>query len=63
MPKREAQSLKTLHAGQRLLNDFNMFRLTEFYLLIVAKHDIRNLVTYRDFPDTILLCCQFNYVL
>jgi len=40
MPGRLAQTLRRLHAGQRFLNDFNMFRLTEFYLRIVEKHNI-----------------------
>jgi thiamine kinase-like enzyme len=39
MPERLAQTLKTLHAGPRFFNDFNMFRLTEFYLHIVEKRN------------------------
>ena len=39
MPGRLAQTLRTLHAGPRFFNDFNMFRLTEFYLHIVEKHN------------------------
>jgi thiamine kinase-like enzyme len=40
MPARIAQSLKMLHAGPRFLTDFNMFRLTEFYLKIVEAHTV-----------------------
>jgi thiamine kinase-like enzyme len=40
MPERIAQSLKMLHAGPRFLTNFNMFRLTEFYLDICRQHDI-----------------------
>ena len=32
MPTRIAQVIKRLHAGTRFLTDFNMFRLTEYYL-------------------------------
>ena len=34
MPTRMAQAIKKLHAGPRFLTDFNMFRLTEYYLQI-----------------------------
>ena len=37
MPERIAQSLKRLHDGPRFLTDFNMFRLTEFYLDICRQ--------------------------
>ncbi len=40
MPTRMAQSIKRLHAGPRFLTDFNMFRLTEYYLQICDKHNI-----------------------
>lgn len=40
MPKRMAESIKRLHNGPRFLNDFNMFRLTEYYLDICNKHNI-----------------------
>jgi len=40
MPTRIAQSLKILHAGPRFLTDFNMFRLTEFYLQVAKEHQI-----------------------
>lgn len=41
MPARIAQSLRKLHAGPRFLRDFNMFRLTEYYLKIVYQHEAR----------------------
>lgn len=41
MPGRIAQSLKLLHTGPRFLTDFNMFRLTEFYLEVAAAHSVR----------------------
>jgi thiamine kinase-like enzyme len=41
MPVRMAQSMKRLHAGPRFLMDFNMFRLTEYYLSICADRNIR----------------------
>lgn len=39
MPTRIAQSLKRLHAGPRFLTDFNMFRLTEYYLKTAREHN------------------------
>jgi thiamine kinase-like enzyme len=48
MPTRIAQSLKKLHGGARCLNDFNMFRLVEFYMGIVEEHDVRIPDDYRD---------------
>ena len=41
MPKKIAEAIKRLHGGPRFLTDFNMFRLTEFYLDISKKHDVR----------------------
>ena len=41
MPGRIARSLKMLHAGPRFLTDFNMFRLTEFYLDICSQYEVR----------------------
>lgn len=49
MPSRIAQSLKKLHAGPRFLHDFNMFRLTEFYLTVVDEHAIRIPDRFRDY--------------
>jgi thiamine kinase-like enzyme len=41
MAPRIAASLRRLHAGPRFLKDFDMFRLTEFYLQVCAEHDVR----------------------
>ena len=41
MPTRMAQSIKRLHAGPRFLTDFNMFRLTEYYLNLCKERVIR----------------------
>jgi len=41
MPARIAASLRRLHAGPRFLHDFDMFRVTEFYLGIVSEHGVR----------------------
>jgi thiamine kinase-like enzyme len=40
MPTRMAQAIKQLHAGPRFLTDFNMFRLSEYYLKICAERSI-----------------------
>jgi len=40
MPTRIAKSIKLLHSGPRFLTEFNMFRLTEFYLKICAEHEV-----------------------
>ena len=40
MPTRMAQAIKKLHAGPRFLTDFNMFRLTEYYLQICDEREI-----------------------
>jgi thiamine kinase-like enzyme len=53
MPTRIAQSLKLLHAGPRFLTDFNMFRLTEFYLKIVDEYEVRIPDGYRDRMPTV----------
>ncbi len=41
MPMRIAGAIQCLHAGPRFLSDFNMFRLTEYYLDICKQHGIR----------------------
>jgi len=41
MPTRIAQAIKKLHAGPRFLTDFNMFRLTEYYLDVCNQRDIK----------------------
>ena len=40
MPARMAQAIRKLHAGPRFLTDFNMFRLTEYYLQVCDEHSI-----------------------
>jgi thiamine kinase-like enzyme len=41
MPARMAESIKRLHAGPRFYSDFNMFRLTEYYLAICSERYIK----------------------
>jgi thiamine kinase-like enzyme len=41
MPTRMAQAIRKLHAGPHFLTDFNMFRLTEYYLKLCRERDIR----------------------
>jgi thiamine kinase-like enzyme len=41
MAPRIASSLRRLHAGPRFLKDFDMFRLTDFYLGVCAEHEVR----------------------
>jgi thiamine kinase-like enzyme len=40
MAARMAESLRRLHAGPRFRQDFNMFRLVEYYLTIVEQLDV-----------------------
>lgn len=40
MPSRIVRSIKMLHSGPRFLTDFNMFRLTEYYLGICKEYKI-----------------------
>jgi thiamine kinase-like enzyme len=40
MGARIAESLRRLHAGPRFHQDFNMFRLVEYYIGIVEQHDV-----------------------
>jgi thiamine kinase-like enzyme len=41
MPAMIARVIKRLHSGPRFLTDFNMFRLTEYYLKICRERGIR----------------------
>ena len=41
MPARIAAAIQCLHAGPRFLTDFNMFRLTDYYLGICKQREIR----------------------
>jgi thiamine kinase-like enzyme len=40
MPTRIARSIKLLHGGPRFQTDFNMFRLTEYYLKVCDEHEV-----------------------
>lgn len=40
VPTRMAQSLKQLHSGPRFLQDFDMFRLTDYYLEVAREHAV-----------------------
>lgn len=55
MPARMAQSIKKLHAGERFLTDFNMFRLTEYYLRLCKERDIKIPDGYLDRLETVAL--------
>jgi thiamine kinase-like enzyme len=54
MPKRMADSIKRLHGGPRLLLDFNMFRLTEYYLKLCKERAIKIPDGYLERMDTVL---------
>src|SRR5262249_14369324 len=41
MPTRMAKAIRQLHSGPRFLTDFNMFRLTEYYLNLCKTREIR----------------------
>ena len=47
-PARIAEALKRLHGATRFRDDFDMFRLTEFYLGVVDQRSIRIPDGYRD---------------
>ena len=47
-PQRIAASLRQLHAGPRFRDEFDMFRLSEYYLRVVDERDIRIPDGYRD---------------
>ena len=53
MPTRMAKVIKKLHGGPRFLLDFNMFRLTEYYLQICADRDIPIPDGYHDRMPTV----------
>lgn len=48
MPTRMSQAIKKLHAGPRFLTDFNMFRLTEYYLNLCRE---RNIEIPKGYPE------------
>lgn len=47
MPTRMAEVLRRLHAGPRFRRDFDMFRLTEFYLRVAAERAVPLPADYR----------------
>src|SRR6266576_3372519 len=53
MAARMALSFHRLHNAPRFLHDFNMFRLIETYLDIVAQHRVTIPKDYRDWLPTI----------
>jgi thiamine kinase-like enzyme len=53
MPTRMAQSIKKLHSAERFLTDFNMFRLTEYYLSLCKERDIKTPDGYLDRLPTV----------
>ena len=52
-PTRMAHAIKRLHAGPRFLLDFNMFRLTEYYLSLCKDRDIKIPDGYLDRVSTV----------
>ena len=52
-PTRMAQAIKRLHAGSRFLLDFNMFRLTEYYLSLCRDRAIKIPDGYLDRMSTV----------
>lgn len=52
-PTRMAQTIKRLHAGKRFLLDFNMFRLTEYYLSLCRDRAIKIPDGYLDRMSTV----------
>jgi len=53
MPTRMAQAIKKLNQGPRFFSDFNMFRLTEYYLKICKERNIRVPDGYLDRMSTV----------
>ena len=53
MPSRMAEAIKKLNEGPRFLQDFNMFRLTEYYLSLCKERDIKIPDGYLDRIPTI----------
>ncbi|HEX9332412.1 MAG TPA: choline/ethanolamine kinase family protein [Anaerolineales bacterium] len=53
MPTRMVQAIKQLHSGPRFLTDFNMFRLTEYYLSLCKERGIRVPDGYFDRMSTV----------
>ncbi|HJR81567.1 MAG TPA: choline kinase family protein [Anaerolineales bacterium] len=53
MPTRMAQSIQRLHAGPRFYSNFNMFRLTEYYLKLCEDRSIKIPDGYREQMPTV----------
>ncbi len=53
MPSRMAEAIRKLNEGPRFLLDFNMFRLTEYYLSLCKERDIKIPDGYLDRIPTI----------
>jgi len=53
MPRRIAESLRRLHEGPAFKQDFDMFRLVEYYLGIVDQHEVRIPEGFRDRMPTV----------
>jgi thiamine kinase-like enzyme len=53
MPTRMAHAIKKLNQGPRFLLDFNMFRLTEYYLSLCRDRDIKIPDGYNDRVDIV----------
>jgi thiamine kinase-like enzyme len=53
MPTRMAQAIKQLNEGPRFLLDFNMFRLTEYYLSLCRDRDIKIPDGYNERMETV----------
>ena len=53
MASRMADSFRRLHSAPRFMNDFDMFRLIEYYLRIVDEHQVAIPFGYRDWLPTI----------
>jgi len=53
MPTRMAHAIKRLHDGPRFYSDFNMFRLTEYYLSLCRDRDIKIPDGYNERMDTV----------
>ncbi len=53
MPSRMARAIKRLHAGERFLTDFNMFRLTEYYLRLCSERGFKIPAGYPERMPTV----------
>jgi len=53
MPARMAQAIRRLNQGPRFLLDFNMFRLTEYYLSLCRERDIKIPDGYNERTKTV----------